>query len=251
MLRLIVIDLHLKEAIAALFSFNHFVARAARNGALLRLRYQSRSYYQSGFYLLCFTFTLLVLPFLEHHAGRFAMARKKSHIFQQLSRGSRQDRDQHEACVKLAARKDLNERFDRVAQGPQLTQLFADSTEYHIDRLQRLWNEYAYHFTFFLFLMIYSRYCELVDLEPQTTLITCCTAWAENFLHWLLENHTMKRVSSVETYWHQLSQLYIKWKGHRMEPLLLKKIYAVSIFRQPFLRDLLSSVHQRFSRKRT
>ena len=129
------------------------------------------------------------------------MARKKSHILQQLQHGSRRDWNQHKARMKLAAREHLNERFNRVVKGPQLTQLYTDSTEYHINRLQRLWNEYVHPFTIFSFLMIHSRYCEHVDLEPQTTLITCCTARAENFLHWLLENHTVKKVSSVETYW--------------------------------------------------
>ena len=76
-------------------------------------------------------------------------------------------------------------------------------------------------------LIILTRYCDLVELEPQTTLIECCAARAENFLHWVLKSHSIKKVSSVETYWHQLSQLYIKWKGQRMEPLLMKKIYAV------------------------
>ena len=63
------------------------------------------------------------------------MARKKLHILQQLQQGSRQDRNRHEARIKLAARDYLNERFDRVAKDPQLTQLYADSTEYHINRL--------------------------------------------------------------------------------------------------------------------
>ena len=50
---------------------------------------------------------------------------------------------------------------------------------------------------------------------------------AESFLYWMLKNFTIKKTSFVETYWHQLSQLYIKWTGDRMEPLLLK-VYSVS-----------------------
>ena len=43
----------------------------------------------------------------------------------------------------------------------------------------------------------------------------------------MLQNYRIKKTSSVETYWHQLSQLYVKWKGRRMEPLLLKQTYVV------------------------
>ena len=59
------------------------------------------------------------------------MARKKLCILQQLQQSSHRDRNQHEARIKLAAREHLNERFDRVVKGPQLTQFYADSTEYH------------------------------------------------------------------------------------------------------------------------
>ena len=44
----------------------------------------------------------------------------------------------------------------------------------------------------------------------------------------MCNNYSVKKISSVETYWHQLSQLYIKWKGRRISPLTLKQIYNVS-----------------------
>ena len=49
----------------------------------------------------------------------------------------------------------------------------------------------------------------------------------KNFFHWMCNSYSVKKISSVETYWHQLSQLYIKWKGRRINPLTLKEIYNV------------------------
>ena len=125
----------------------------------------------------------------------------------------------------------MNERFERVSKGPQPSALYADTTEYHISRLERIWTEFVSPCVYVRSFanLYFIRYCDIIKLEPQSTLTNCCPARAENFLHWMLENYTVKKVSSVETYWHQLSQLYIKWTGHRMEPLLLKQIYVVSI----------------------
>jgi hypothetical protein len=49
----------------------------------------------------------------------------------------------------------------------------------------------------------------------------------ENFLHWLLQHYTIKKTSAVTTYWRQLSQLYIMWTQHRMNPNILKQIFVV------------------------
>ena len=48
-----------------------------------------------------------------------------------------------------------------------------------------------------------------------------------NFLHWMCNEYTVRKISSVTTYWHQLSQVYIKYKGRRISPLVLKKVYEV------------------------
>ena len=42
----------------------------------------------------------------------------------------------------------------------------------------------------------------------------------------------------MKTYWHQLSQFYIKWKSQRMEPLLIKKIYTIRVSHIGFLIEL-------------
>lgn len=47
------------------------------------------------------------------------------------------------ALSTLAAQEYLNERFERVSKGPRSTALYADTTEYHIDRMERVWNEYV------------------------------------------------------------------------------------------------------------
>jgi len=43
----------------------------------------------------------------------------------------------------------------------------------------------------------------------------------------MCNEYTVRKVSSVTTYWHQLSQVYIKYKGRRISPLVLKKVYEV------------------------
>ena len=49
----------------------------------------------------------------------------------------------------------------------------------------------------------------------------------KNFLHWMCNEYSVKKVSSVETYWHNLSQLYIEWKVRRMNPVHQREVYAV------------------------
>jgi len=55
----------------------------------------------------------------------------------------------------------------------------------------------------------------------------CATARMENFLHWLLQTYTIKKTSTVTTYWRQLSQLYIMWTQRRMDPALMRQIFVV------------------------
>ena len=73
-----------------------------------------------------------------------------------------------------------------------------------------------------------SRYCDTVDIDPYYTLKRSMVGRIKNFFHWMCNNYSVKKISSVETYWHQLSQLYIKWKGRRISPLTLKEIYNVN-----------------------
>lgn len=72
------------------------------------------------------------------------------------------------------------------------------------------------------------RYCSLVQLDPVETLRECARERMENFLHWLLKTFTIKKTSTVTTYWRQLSQLYIKWENRRMDPQVLRQMFVVS-----------------------
>jgi hypothetical protein len=49
----------------------------------------------------------------------------------------------------------------------------------------------------------------------------------ENFLHWLLKTYTIKKTSTLTTYWRQLSQLYIIWTQRRMDPNSMKQMFVV------------------------
>ena len=71
-----------------------------------------------------------------------------------------------------------------------------------------------------------ARYCDMLDLDPRTTLQECVTARMENFLHWLLQTYTIQKTSTLTTYWRQLSQLYIMWTRTRMEPAVMKQIFV-------------------------
>ncbi|KAL9098052.1 MAG: hypothetical protein Q9163_006211 [Psora crenata] len=48
-----------------------------------------------------------------------------------------------------------------------------------------------------------------------------------NFFHWMCNKYTVLKVSSVITYWRQLSQVYIKYKERRISPLVLKEVYEL------------------------
>jgi hypothetical protein len=49
----------------------------------------------------------------------------------------------------------------------------------------------------------------------------------ENFLHWVVGTCTIKKTSTVTTYWRQLSQLHITWWQCRLSPQTLKEIFVV------------------------
>ena len=61
-----------------------------------------------------------------------------------------------------------------------------------------------------------SRYCKVVNINPYHTLRKALADRINNFFHWLCNEYTVKKVSSVITYWRQLSQVYIKYKGRRI-----------------------------------
>ncbi|KAL9636771.1 MAG: hypothetical protein Q9164_002615 [Protoblastenia rupestris] len=84
-----------------------------------------------------------------------------------------------------------NRRYKDLDRTRRCTGLYEDSTESQINRMEGLWKE------------------------------------INNFFHWMCNEYMVKKVSSVTTYWHQLSQVYIKYKGRRINPLVLKNVYKV------------------------
>ena len=67
----------------------------------------------------------------------------------------------------------------------------------------------------------------MVNIDPYHMLKKSPAGRINNFFHWICNEYTVRKVSSVTTYWHQLSQVYIKYKGRRISPLVLKKVYEV------------------------
>jgi len=53
-----------------------------------------------------------------------------------------------------------------------------------------------------------SRYYKVVDIDPYHTLKKSPVGWINNFFYWMCNEYTVRKVSSVTTYWHQLSQVY-------------------------------------------
>ena len=97
-----------------------------------------------------------------------------------------------------------------------------------------------------------SRYCKIVDIDLYYTLKRSTESRIKNFFHWLCNNYSVKKISSIEIYWHQLSQLYIKWKNRRINSLILKQIFDVSD-RKHRCFDMINReiVHQWFTSWRT
>ncbi|KAL9124214.1 MAG: hypothetical protein Q9217_006433 [Psora testacea] len=65
----------------------------------------------------------------------------------------------------------------------------------------------------------------VVEIDPYYTLRKATQGRIKNFFHWMCNNFSVGKIGLVSTYWHQLSQLYIKWKGRRINPLILKQIF--------------------------
>ncbi|KAI9889352.1 MAG: hypothetical protein M1814_005520 [Vezdaea aestivalis] len=115
-----------------------------------------------------------------------------------------------QASTNLSSREYYEQRYNKVANNHEPLDLYAESTTSHINRLEKLWREYS----------------KELHLDPYHELRKCQAVRIENFLHWMLNNYTVKKTSALVTYWHQLSQLYIRWKGHRVKPEVLKRVEA-------------------------
>ena len=51
-----------------------------------------------------------------------------------------------------------------------------------------------------LLTVVFSRYCEVVKIDPYYTLKTSPPDGINNFFHWICNEYTVKKVSSVMTY---------------------------------------------------
>ncbi|KAL9127453.1 MAG: hypothetical protein Q9217_003670 [Psora testacea] len=137
------------------------------------------------------------------------MARRKT-LPPALQQASNLRQDASTATTReLSDREYYNTRYEEVDRNHRSTTLYEVSTDLHIDRQERLWREY----------------CDTVEIDPYHTLTKAMEGRIKNYFHWMCNKYSVKKISSVETYWHQLSQLYIRWKGRRINPLTLKQIY--------------------------
>ncbi|QGA17395.1 hypothetical protein EYB26_005066 [Talaromyces marneffei] len=110
----------------------------------------------------------------------------------------------------VCSREVLQQKFDQALTETRATTLYAETTKCHIERMEKFWTEY----------------CAIFALEPRKTLRECQTARIENFLHWVVTTCTIKKISTVTTYWRQLSQLHITWWQCRVSPQTLKEIFV-------------------------
>ncbi|KAJ9601853.1 hypothetical protein H2200_013662 [Cladophialophora chaetospira] len=75
----------------------------------------------------------------------------------------------------VCTRRFLEDKYDEALSQNRPTTLYADKIVYHVERLQRLFEEY----------------CGVLDLDPRATLQEYTTARIEGFLHWLLQTYTI------------------------------------------------------------
>ena len=182
------------------------------------------------------------------------MVRRKAPL--QAQNQHRNSSHESSAGIKFSAREYYNQRFEKIDKNHRSTTLYADTTNFHIDRIEGLWRTRSVSFNVPSLMIVlrssFSRYCEVVNIDPYHTLKKSTEGRIKNFFHWLCNNYSVKKISLVKTYWHQLSQLYIKWKGRRINPLSLKQIFDVS-GKNHRCSDMADKeiVHQRFARRRT
>ncbi|KAJ9601862.1 hypothetical protein H2200_013635 [Cladophialophora chaetospira] len=122
-----------------------------------------------------------------------------------------------ESSDNLCTQERLNDIYNQALSQVRPTTLYAVSTEYQIDRIKG-------HF---------ERYCGIREIDPRQTLEKCEPAEFVTFLRWLCQTYTIKKTNTVITYWRQLSQTHIVWFRRRMDPFVMKEIYAVSLDNAP------------------
>ena len=86
-------------------------------------------------------------------------------------------------------------------------------------------NNPSLKFWVFYSLAILSTYCKVADIDPYHKLKKSPAGRINNFFRSMCNKCTVLKTSSVTTYWHQLRQVYIKYKGRSASPLVLEKVY--------------------------
>lgn len=125
-----------------------------------------------------------------------------------------------------------NRRYREVDKKRRCTGLYEESIKSHISRMEGLLRQYvkcpplAIYRSFYS-QMTLSRYCKLVNNDPYYTLKKSPAGRINIFFLWMYNEYIIRKVSFVTTYWHQLSQVYTKYKGRRIGLLVLKKVYEV------------------------
>ena len=134
-----------------------------------------------------------------------------------------------------SAREYYNRRYKEVDKKRRSTGLYEDSTESHRDRMEGLRKDYVIHSDPHLSrvpLLIGDAFQILRRGEhrPVPHAKKSPAGRIMNFFHWMCNKYTVPKVSSVITYWRQLSQVYVKYKGRRISPLVLKEVYEVRCY---------------------
>ncbi|OQV11319.1 hypothetical protein CLAIMM_15173 [Cladophialophora immunda] len=117
-----------------------------------------------------------------------------------------------ESSDNICTQEWLNDIYRQAQSEIRPVRLYATTTEHQINRIKGL----------------FEQYCELraPKIDPRRTLEACEAAQFVTFLHWLCKNFTIKKTNTVITYWRQLSQIHIVWFRRRMDPFIMKEIYA-------------------------
>ena len=125
-----------------------------------------------------------------------------------------------------------NQWYRKVNKKCWCINLYKNSMKSHRDRMERIWWEYITCICLILvwslyLLAMFFKYCEVMNIDLYHMLKKSFTDRINNFFHWICNKYTVKKVSSVTTYWHQFSQIYIKYKRKWISLLILKKVSEI------------------------
>ena len=108
-----------------------------------------------------------------------------------------------------ALRKYYTQRYERSKGICIAVQLYAESTDSHIDRMESAWREYVLSFLKRELLLtlkikdsvfLSGKTLARPSSDPRQTLEKCGPARIDSFLHWYLKQSEAVKTSSLETY---------------------------------------------------